>query len=115
MGCQSKSTDHSPPTSPHPPSPPPQPPPSAPPSAHVAYLSLWGSHPAWMVERWVERWGVDAATALIAANNATPHFGVRANAAMGVDAQGLLQACRDILSEWKREFAMLLYSYDVID
>ncbi len=32
-------------------------------------LALRHSHPRWLVQRWVERWGMEEATALLAANN----------------------------------------------
>jgi 16S rRNA (cytosine967-C5)-methyltransferase len=38
----------------------------------VAHLSSWGSHPRWLVERWVARWGAEEARSLIEANNQRP-------------------------------------------
>jgi 16S rRNA (cytosine967-C5)-methyltransferase len=38
----------------------------------VGYLSSWGSHPRWLVERWTQRWGAEATRALIEADNARP-------------------------------------------
>lgn len=38
----------------------------------VGYLSSWGSHPAWLVERWVDRWGAEGARRLVEANNLRP-------------------------------------------
>ncbi len=38
----------------------------------VGYLSTWGSHPRWLVERWVACWGADEAERLVEANNRTP-------------------------------------------
>jgi len=43
----------------------------------VGYLSTWGSHPAWLVERWIGRWGAAAATRLVEANNRRPELYVR--------------------------------------
>jgi len=40
----------------------------------VAHLSTWGSHPRWLVERWIARFGVDAARRLIDANNVRPQL-----------------------------------------
>jgi 16S rRNA (cytosine967-C5)-methyltransferase len=37
-----------------------------------AFLTTWGSHPAWLVERWLTRWDLEQVEALIAANNARP-------------------------------------------
>jgi 16S rRNA (cytosine967-C5)-methyltransferase len=44
----------------------------------AAYLSTWGSHPRWLVERWVRRWGADRARALVEANNTRPELYLRA-------------------------------------
>ncbi|MGH7552524.1 MAG: transcription antitermination factor NusB, partial [Longimicrobiales bacterium] len=38
----------------------------------VGYLSAWGSHPRWLVERWITRFGAGAARALIESNNRRP-------------------------------------------
>ena len=35
----------------------------------VAWLSSWGSHPRWLVERWVARFGIDGTRRLVDANN----------------------------------------------
>lgn len=35
----------------------------------VGHLVEWGSHPRWLVERWVERWGLDGTRRLVEANN----------------------------------------------
>lgn len=40
-------------------------------------LSVHGSHPAWLVERWIERWGAERAGAVIEANNRRPELYVR--------------------------------------
>jgi 16S rRNA (cytosine967-C5)-methyltransferase len=42
-------------------------------------LAAWGSHPEWMVERWLARYGVEAARALMLANNRPARIGLRAN------------------------------------
>ncbi len=39
------------------------------PSDPIDALSLEGSHPRWLVQRWVERWGVDETRRLLDANN----------------------------------------------
>jgi 16S rRNA (cytosine967-C5)-methyltransferase len=38
----------------------------------LGYLSTWGSHPRWLVARWLARWPVDEVLALVEANNRTP-------------------------------------------
>jgi len=43
----------------------------------LAYLSTWGSHPRWLVERWVSNFGVEATSALIEANNRRPELYLR--------------------------------------
>jgi 16S rRNA (cytosine967-C5)-methyltransferase len=43
----------------------------------TAYLCTWGSHPRWLIERWVERFGVEDATALVEANNRIPRVHLR--------------------------------------
>ena len=43
----------------------------------VGFLTSWGSHPRWMVERWLGRWGMDATRALVEANNARPELFLR--------------------------------------
>jgi 16S rRNA (cytosine967-C5)-methyltransferase len=43
----------------------------------VAHLAANGSHPAWLVERWLRRWGTADAAALIEANNRRPELYLR--------------------------------------
>src|SRR5690606_28024663 len=38
----------------------------------MTHLSAWGSHPRWLVERWVARFGVAQTAALVAANDTRP-------------------------------------------
>jgi 16S rRNA (cytosine967-C5)-methyltransferase len=38
----------------------------------IGHLATWGSHPRWLVERWVRRWGPEEAKALVEANNRRP-------------------------------------------
>lgn len=45
----------------------------------VARLSVLYSHPAWLVKRWVSRSGVDAAEALLQANNRSAPLTIRTN------------------------------------
>jgi 16S rRNA (cytosine967-C5)-methyltransferase len=55
----------------------------------VAHLSSWGSHPRWLVERWVTRFGVAAARRLTEANNSRPELYLRA---LGTDVTGVARA-----------------------
>ena len=42
-------------------------------------LAVWGSHPRWLVERWLERFGAETTRALLMANNQPSRTGLRAN------------------------------------
>jgi len=54
----------------------PPPPDGLPPAQRIALLH---SHPAWLVERWIARYGEDRAAALCAANNEPPRQSARVN------------------------------------
>lgn len=45
----------------------------------VQALSVEHSHPAWLVRRWLDRWGLQEAEARMAANNGIPPLTVRVN------------------------------------
>lgn len=49
----------------------------------VGHLATWGSHPRWLVERWVSRWGAADAKALVEVNNRRPDLFLRP---VGLDA-----------------------------
>jgi 16S rRNA (cytosine967-C5)-methyltransferase len=38
----------------------------------AGFLASWGSHPRWLIERWLSRWGVEDVRRLVEANNARP-------------------------------------------
>lgn len=38
----------------------------------LEYLATWGSHPRWLLEGWLGRWGVEETAALVEANNRRP-------------------------------------------
>lgn len=38
------------------------------------YLATWGSHPRWLLERWIARWGLESVRRLVAANNQRPEL-----------------------------------------
>jgi len=38
----------------------------------LGFLAKWGSHPRWLLERWLVRWGADAVRALVEADNRRP-------------------------------------------
>ena len=60
-----------------------------PPADPLEALALRHSHPLWLVQRWVERWGADDAERLLAANNAEAPVVARP---YGTDAAGLRAA-----------------------
>ena len=41
------------------------------------YLTSWGSHPGWLVRRWIRHFGPAGARALVEANNREPHVCLR--------------------------------------
>lgn len=43
----------------------------------VGYLTTWGSHPEWLIERWIRSWGVEEAMALVEVNNLRPELYLR--------------------------------------
>ncbi len=67
-------------------------PPAAGPSSSLAeqtaYLSIVGSHPAWLVKRWLARFGFEAAAAWCQFNNAAPNVTLRS--AGRLDAAAML-------------------------
>jgi len=50
-------------------------------------LAAWGSHPRWIVERWLARFGPEATRALMLANNRPVPVGLRVNALKGTRDQ----------------------------
>jgi len=38
----------------------------------IGFLETWGSHPRWLLSRWLARWGRDEVRALVEANNRRP-------------------------------------------
>jgi 16S rRNA (cytosine967-C5)-methyltransferase len=66
---------------------PPLPDPAADP---VAALSVVHSHPAWLVRRWLERYGPETAARRLAANNLIPPLTVRVNT-LKTDPAGLMK------------------------
>jgi 16S rRNA (cytosine967-C5)-methyltransferase len=58
---------------------PPRPGPNASRAEQIAYLGVTQSHPDWLVERWLDRYGFDRAAAWTEFNNTTPALTLRAN------------------------------------
>ena len=64
-----------------------------------AYLSTWGSHPHWLVERWLEFFGLEATRALVEANNTHPELylrpvGLAPSSALDALTQARVEAAR---------------------
>ena len=57
-----------------------------------AYLSTWGSHPRWLVRRWIAAFGEEGARALVEANNRQPRVYLRPVGASVADARRILAA-----------------------
>ena len=62
-----------------------------------AHLRTWGSHPGWLVDRWLERWGPEVVARLVEADNRPPPVTVRLPP--GVD----LEAGDADADEWRLE------------
>ncbi|HEY2954469.1 MAG TPA: 16S rRNA (cytosine(967)-C(5))-methyltransferase RsmB [Candidatus Eisenbacteria bacterium] len=53
----------------------------------AASLAVWGSHPQWLVERWLARFGVEDTRALMLADNRAVPVGLRVNRLRGTREQ----------------------------
>ncbi|MEZ4747173.1 MAG: 16S rRNA (cytosine(967)-C(5))-methyltransferase RsmB [Calditrichia bacterium] len=56
---------------------------------YIERLCVTLSHPAWLIQRWVEQWGVDDTMALCEANNARPRIAIRINHLLLTDENAL--------------------------
>lgn len=56
----------------------------------IAFLTTWGSHPRWIIERWLDNFGVTATRALVEANNRRPELYLRAIGMTAAEAAGRL-------------------------
>lgn len=63
-------------------------------SKPAEYVSTFYSHPRWLVERWVKRYGIEETQRLCEANNSVPSLSIRTN---------LLKTTREELSERLRQ------------
>lgn len=71
--------------------------------AGLAYLGITHSHPDWLVARWFDRLGLDAAECWVRFNNETPRLTVRANTLRGTrDGVAAAFAAADIESKHTR-------------
>ena len=67
-------------------------------------LSLTGSHPRWLVERWLDRMGPEAAAAWVEFNNEEPALTIRANT---------LKTSRELLPAWDRNADAYIWAPDM--
>jgi 16S rRNA (cytosine967-C5)-methyltransferase len=58
----------------------------------VEYLCSWGSHPRWLVERWLSRWGFEETARLVAADNERPELYVRP---IGIETEAAAEQLRE--------------------
>jgi 16S rRNA (cytosine967-C5)-methyltransferase len=58
----------------------------------VEFLSTWGSHPRWLVERWLARWSSADVRKLVEANNSVPPLCLRCLSHTPEEAQEALEA-----------------------
>ncbi len=58
-------------------------------------LAIWGSHPSWIVERWLARFGAEATRALLMADNRAIPTGLRVNALRGTRDELLAELARE--------------------
>jgi 16S rRNA (cytosine967-C5)-methyltransferase len=58
----------------------------------VAHLTTWGSHPRWLVERWLAAFGVEVATRIVELNNERPDLYIRPIGLTAAEARARLEA-----------------------
>lgn len=59
----------------------------------IEFISVRYSHPAWLVKRWIERYGIDKTIELCRLNNEAPPFAIRANR-LKINREGLKELLR---------------------
>lgn len=76
----------------------------------VGHLSLYGSHPEWLVRRWLDRWPVEAVARLVELDNRPPRLTVRLLGEEGCEEASLaLEGCGvrlEPLAGWPRSCAV---------
>jgi 16S rRNA (cytosine967-C5)-methyltransferase len=60
-----------------------------------ASLAAWGSHPIWLAERWLARFGIEATRALMLADNRAVPVGLRVNALRATREQLIERLARE--------------------
>jgi 16S rRNA (cytosine967-C5)-methyltransferase len=73
----------------------------------IYYLTVMESHPRWMVRRWVQRFGVEKAEALMELNNRRPNTAIRVNT-----LKTKIDEIKEILKEREIEFETSPYLSD---
>ena len=58
----------------------------------LAHLVAWGSHPSWLVRRWMERWTPEEVRSLVELNNAPPSLYLRPLRDSLTDARAMLSS-----------------------
>ena len=58
----------------------------------AGYLTTWGSHPRWLVERWLKHYGAEGAAALVEADNRRPELCIQPLTMSAEDAVAKLAA-----------------------
>jgi 16S rRNA (cytosine967-C5)-methyltransferase len=87
----------------------------------VKYLSLQYSHPKWIVERWLDRFGFEKTKNLLLTNNKIPPCTIRINP-LSPEFKGVVQFQHRILKEEKQKtqkqhlpYCLQLKSYNLFD
>lgn len=70
-----------------------------PPDDPEGFLATWGSHPRWMVRRWLDRWDVDQVRALVDAGNRRPS--VYVVPLEGTPAEAVERLAREDIGAWE--------------
>ncbi len=65
----------------------------------LAYLTSWGSHPKWIAERWLKRYGADDAALLVEANNSRPDVVIQPFSMTVAEAVAALNAEPEMAAE----------------
>ncbi|HUF68780.1 MAG TPA: 16S rRNA (cytosine(967)-C(5))-methyltransferase RsmB [Longimicrobiales bacterium] len=58
----------------------------------AGWLTTWGSHPRWLVERWLDRFGAESTRRLVEVNNGRPPLYLRTIGQDAAEARRLLEA-----------------------
>ncbi|CAG9461872.1 unnamed protein product [Pedinophyceae sp. YPF-701] len=73
-----------------------QPGPGATAAEHADAMAVASSHPTWLVERWLERFGTEGTLKLLNHNNGPPSFGLRPSIARGATVDSVRRAAEEL-------------------